>query len=127
MKRLSWILLLDVLAVLAFALAGRRSHHEGTAAAHVVQTALPFLGGTAVGWVASRAWLRPWAWRTALIVWPCTVVLGLVLRVAFTDGGAPASFAMVATVALGVLLVGWRAVAHVIGARTSRRHAEVTR
>lgn len=121
MKRSPLILLLDVVAVVAFAVVGRRSHQEGTAAMHVLQTAAPFIGGTVIGWVASRAWRHPSAWLTGTVVWACTVGLGLVFRVIFTDRGAPFSFAMVATIALGVLMLGWRAVAHLAGAGQRRR------
>ena len=42
----------DLIAVVAFAATGRRSHAEGLTVAGVAQTAWPFLAGTLVGLVA---------------------------------------------------------------------------
>lgn len=124
MTRSPLVLVADVAAVLAFALAGRRSHDEGAALAGVVRTALPFAGGVAAGWLASRAWRAPAALATGLVVWVAAVAVGMVLRVVFTDGGAPGTFVAVATVALGVLLLGWRVAARSLarGAATAGGH-----
>jgi hypothetical protein len=40
-----------------------------------------------------------------------------VLRVVFTDGGAPVSFVVVAGVFLGLCFFGWRAAARVLATR----------
>ncbi len=48
---------LDVLAVVLFAAVGRRSHAEGLDVVGVLGTALPFLVGTAVGWVLATTML----------------------------------------------------------------------
>ncbi|MCB0880635.1 MAG: DUF3054 domain-containing protein [Thermoleophilia bacterium] len=119
MTRTPLILATDIVAVLAFALAGRRSHDEGAAVAGVVRTALPFAGGVVAGWLACRAWRDPAAGATGLVVWVAAVAVGMLLRVAFTDGGAPASFVAVATVALGVLILGWRLVARGLSGRVA--------
>ncbi|MDQ3152029.1 MAG: DUF3054 domain-containing protein [Actinomycetota bacterium] len=112
----------DVVAVLVFAAAGRRTHTEAGALLGLLGTAGPFLVALGVGWVIARAWRRPLAVRTALVVWPVTVVGGLALRAAFT-GRLPLSFAVVTAVALGVLLLGWR----VAVAVTARRRRTVGR
>jgi hypothetical protein len=104
-------LLLDVIAVLAFAALGRRSHAEGIDVAGVLATAWPFLVGVAGGWLASRAWRRPLAvLPTGLVTLVATVAVGMLLRVA-TGSGTAASFVVVATLVLAALIVGWRMLA----------------
>jgi len=108
----------DVVAVLVFVALGRRSHDEGgNVVAGVLSVAAPFLIALAVGWAAARAWRAPMAWRTALVVWPVTVALGMLLRRFVFDRGTATSFIVVATIATGVLLLGWRLVARRIIAR----------
>lgn len=110
MRRLVW-LGLDVIGVVIFCAVGRRSHDEGLDVAGVATTAWPFLAGTGVGWLASRAWRRPTAVvPTGVVVWLCTVVVGMVLRKA-SSAGVAASFVVVAASVTALLLLGWRAVA----------------
>ncbi len=81
-----------------------------SASAGVASTAWPFLTGTIVGWLASRAWRRPTALvPTGVVVWLCTVVIGMVLRKA-SSAGVAASFVVVAASVTALLLLGWRAV-----------------
>jgi peptidoglycan/LPS O-acetylase OafA/YrhL len=113
MQRLGWLAYLaaDVIGVLVFCAVGRRSHDEGLSITGVATTAWPFLTGTVIGWLASRAWRRPTAVvPTGVIVWLCTVVVGMVLRKA-SSAGVAASFVVVAAAVTAVLLLGWRAVA----------------
>ena len=49
----------DVVCVVVFCTIGRRSHAEGLTVAGIAETAWPFLAGTGVGWLLSRAWRRP--------------------------------------------------------------------
>jgi Protein of unknown function (DUF3054) len=115
-------LLADVIGVLVFCAVGRRSHDEGLNIPGVATTAWPFLTGTVVGWLASRAWRRPTAVApTGVVVWLCTVAVGMVLRKA-TSAGVAASFVVVAASVTGVLLLGWRALATLAG-RPSRRRS----
>jgi peptidoglycan/LPS O-acetylase OafA/YrhL len=112
MRRLVWLacLVADVIGVLVFCAVGRRSHDEGLSVSGVATTAWPFLSGTVVGWLASRAWRRPTALvPTGVIVWLCTVAVGMVLRKA-SSAGVAASFVVVAASVTAVLLLGWRAV-----------------
>ncbi len=107
----------DVIAVVGFVAAGRRTHAEGASAfEETVKIAAPFLIGLAAGWLAARAWRRPEALVTGAGIWIVTVVVGLVLRRTLFDRGTAASFVVVATVVTGSLLVGWRAV-HLLLAR----------
>jgi hypothetical protein len=109
MKRRSALAALaDVVGVLVFAAVGRRSHAEGLTVAGVAETAWPFLVGTAVGWLFSRGWRRPTAVvPTGLVVWVCTVAIGMLLRKA-TSAGVAGSFVVVASAATAVVLLGWR-------------------
>ncbi|TVS83941.1 DUF3054 domain-containing protein [Mycobacterium helveticum] len=108
MRRLAY-LVVDVIGVLVFCAVGRRSHDEGITVSGVATTAWPFLTGTVVGWVASRGWRRPTAVvPTGVVVWLCTVVVGMVLR-KVTSAGVAASFVVVASSVTAVLLLGWRA------------------
>jgi hypothetical protein len=50
------------------------------------------------------------ATATGVTVWLATVVIGLLLRRIVWDRGTAISFVIVATVVLGALLVGWRAI-----------------
>jgi Protein of unknown function (DUF3054) len=103
---------IDVACVLAFCAVGRRSHDEGLNVAGIATTAWPFLSGTAVGWLASRAWSRPTAvYPTGVVVWLCTVAIGMLLR-KVTAAGVAGSFVVVASTVTAVLLLGWRAIAH---------------
>ena len=100
----------DIVGVLLFCAIGRRSHAEGLTVGGVAQTAWPFLVGAAVGWLLSRTWRRPTAVvPTGVVVWVCTVAVGMLLRKA-TSAGVAFSFVIVASAATAVLLLGWRVV-----------------
>ena len=105
-------LLVDELMVVVFATIGRRSHAEGITATGIAATAWPFAIGTAAGWAGSRGWRAPTSVvATGVPVWAATVVGGMLMR-RITGEGTAASFVVVATVVLGALLLGWRAVPH---------------
>jgi peptidoglycan/LPS O-acetylase OafA/YrhL len=113
MQRLGWLayLLADVVAILLFCAVGRRSHDEGINLTGIATTAWPFLTGTLIGWLVSRAWQRPTAVApTGVVVWVSTVVIGMVLR-KVSSAGVAASFVVVAATVTALLLLGWRAVA----------------
>ena len=102
---------IDVACVLVFCAVGRRSHDEGINIAGIATTAWPFLSGTMLGWLLSRAWRRPSAlYPTGVAVWLCTVIVGMLLR-KVTSAGVAGSFIVVAATVTGLLLLGWRAVA----------------
>lgn len=120
LRGLAW-LAVDVIAVLVFCAVGRRSHDEGLNLGGVATTAWPFLSGTAVGWLVSRGWRRPTAVApTGVIVWVCTVAVGMLLRKA-SSAGVAASFVVVAASVTAVLLLGWRAVAELAVRRRADR------
>jgi len=102
---------IDVACVLVFCALGRRSHDEGLNVAGIATTAWPFLSGTAVGWLASQAWRRPAAvYPTGVVVWLCTVAVGMLLR-KVTAAGVAGSFIVVASTVTALLLLGWRVIA----------------
>ncbi len=103
----------DIVCVIVFCAIGRRSHAEGVTVAGVVETAWPFLSGTLLGWLLSRGWRAPTALvPTGVTVWIATVVVGMLLRKASSQGVA-ASFIVVASLVTALLLLGWRAAAAV--------------
>lgn len=107
----------DIVSVVVFCAIGRRSHAEGVTLAGIAETAWPFLSGTVLGWVISRGWRAPTALApTGVIVWLSTVIIGMVLRKASSQGVA-ASFIVVASVVTALLLLGWRGVAAVLRKR----------
>ena len=63
---------------------------------------------------------RPAGWVAGLVVLAGTVAIGLLVRLAFLDR-LPLSFAVVATCALGVLLLGWRGLAAAVAHRVAHR------
>ena len=74
------------------------------------------LSGTALGWLASQAWRRPAAvYPTGVVVWLCTVFVGMLLR-KVTAAGVAGSFVVVASTVTALLLLGWRAAARAVPA-----------
>ncbi|MGV8967275.1 MAG: DUF3054 domain-containing protein [Cellulomonas sp.] len=111
----------DAAGILVFAAVGRASHAETGALADVVRIAWPFLAGGALAWLATRAWRHPLpVWPTGALVWAGTWGVGMLLR-GLTGGGLAASFLLVAAIALGVLLLGWRGILALV--RAVRRAA----
>ena len=109
-RRAVLALVADLAAVLLFVVIGRRSHDEDGAFLGLLRTLWPFATGLLAGWVATARLRRPTApWPTGVVLVVATVAIGMLLRVASRQGVA-LSFVVVATIALTVLLVGWRAV-----------------
>jgi FtsH-binding integral membrane protein len=102
---------LDVLAVIVFVAIGRDTHKSGSGIAGLLALAAPFLISLFVSWFVTKAWRDPANIRTGFIIWPLTVVLGMLLRRFAFDRGTATAFVIVATVFLGFTLIGWRLVA----------------
>ena len=67
------------------------------------------------------AWRAPAApLRTGLPVWALTVVGGMLLRAA-SGQGVQVAFVIVASLVVGLFLIGWRAVALLVRRARSRR------
>ncbi|MBF6193544.1 DUF3054 domain-containing protein [Nocardia sp. CDC186] len=109
---------LDALLVVVFCAIGRRSHDEAVLAG-LLRTVWPFATGLVVGWLVVALRGRAAAgdarfditalWPSGVVIWACTLVGGMLLRVVSGQGTA-VSFVLVAGVVLAVFLLGWRAV-----------------
>ena len=109
--RILWPVLADVVVVISFIAIGRRNHDEDPSWSGFIGTVAPFLIALAVMWLAGRVWTDPISTRSGVIVWIGTVALGMVLRKFAFDDGTATAFVIVATVFVGALINGWRAVA----------------
>ncbi|MBP3977526.1 DUF3054 domain-containing protein [Microbacterium sp. BLY] len=105
-------LLVDAVFVLVFAAIGRASHQEDPAG--FLLTAWPFLVALLLGHAVALALparpRRPWSLLWGATVWVVTVAGGMLLRVLSGDT-AEVPFIIVATLVLGLFLLGWRALA----------------
>jgi hypothetical protein len=121
-------LVVDVVAVVVFAILGRSSHAEANTLLGVLGTAWPFLVGAAVGHLLCRLSgdLRgdPTGWRPGLVVWTSTVLIGMVLRVISGDTAAW-SFVLVASIVLALFLLGWRTVLRLVRRARNRTNVPV--
>ena len=106
---------LDLTAIIVFVAIGRRSHDEGSAVGEFVKTLAPFLIALLAGWAVSRAWRTPLAISTGAALWVTTVGLGMLLRRFVFERGTAPSFVFVTAIFLGVCLLGWRAIARLLG------------
>jgi Protein of unknown function (DUF3054) len=103
-------IVLDLCCVLAFVIIGRASHSDGESLGGIASTAWPFLAGLLGGWLAVRAWRRPFVLvPSGAGAWLGAVAVGMVLRVVAGQGTAFA-FVLVALAFLGLFLLGWRLV-----------------
>lgn len=109
-RRVLWSALIDLLAVLLFAVIGRASHAEGLTLGGILETAWPFLAALVIGWIVLLAWRSPAGLPLPGVpLWVITVAVGMLLR-SVSGQGTATPFIIVATIALGVLLLGWRAI-----------------
>lgn len=119
-------LVVDVVAIIAFAILGRRSHDEAGTLFGVLGTAWPFLVGALIGhaicWgvVALRGDQADW--RPGGVVWASTLVLGMLLRLA-SGSTAAWPFVVVASIALAVFLLGWRGIFRLVQRARTRSGA----
>jgi hypothetical protein len=105
------LLLLDPVVVVAFVAIGRDTHDEAPTLGGLMVTAAPFLIALAAGWLAARAWRDPAGIPTGAVVAAVTLVLGMALRRTIFDEGTAVAFVVVATLFLGIAMLGWRAIA----------------
>jgi hypothetical protein len=125
----------DLLAVLVFAFIGRMNHDEGLSLHGLFSTTWPFALGAAIGWSLAYLYAHMRAdhgfdypfhpervFPDGMLVWIGAVAIGMILRQQFHQGVA-LSFIIVATIVLGVFLLGWRGVRVVL---TRRREAVST-
>lgn len=113
----------DAFLILVFAAIGRDAHQRGEIITGVLATAWPFLAGAAASWLALRVWRAPLAvWPAGVAVWLGTVAVGMALR-AVTGQTVVLPFVIVALLALGVFLLGYRLVAAGVRRLSARRRA----
>ena len=102
---------IDLVVLLGFALAGRRSHDEALDLRGLADTAWPFVVGLGLGWVLVLLVLRrsPASWIAGVLVWLATLAGGMALR-DMSGQGTALPFVLVATGVLAAGLIGWRVV-----------------
>lgn len=111
----------DAAVILLFAAIGRDAHARGDIVTGAFTTAWPFLAGAALAWLVLRIWREPLAvWPSGIAVWIGAVLVGMLLR-AVTGQTVVLPFVIVATVSLGVLLLGFRAVSAIIRRPTQQQ------
>ncbi|SJN42196.1 PROBABLE CONSERVED TRANSMEMBRANE PROTEIN [Microbacterium esteraromaticum] len=113
---------LDAILVLIFAAIGRASHDENPLG--FLLTAWPFLVALVVGHVLAALVparpRRPWSLGWGVVVWVVTVAGGMLLRVASGDTAA-VPFIIVATLTIGLFLIGWRLITMLVRRRRTAR------
>lgn len=104
-------LVADALAVFVFVAIGLLQHGLTLNTDSVVSVGWTFAVGMLVGHLAIRSWRAPFAlWPQGVFVWAITLVGAMALRTLFSQG-TEVSFIVVTAIVLGVLMLGWRAVA----------------
>jgi hypothetical protein len=118
-KMILWSAVADAASIVIFVAIGRKNHDEGEAASGIFRVAAPFLLALLAGWVIARAWKEPLSQKSGVLISLTTIILGMVLRNIVFDDGTATAFIIVATVFLGTLLNGWRALARTRLARSN--------
>lgn len=121
MKSYKWAVVIDVICVIIFAIAGVLSHDEALTGGTLLRVGAPFLVGLLLGHAIMRTWrVEPTRiWPHALMVVAVEIATAMVIRSAIGDGTAIA-FVIVSILVNLLLLVGWRLVARMMlgGKRT---------
>ncbi|MCH5641023.1 DUF3054 domain-containing protein [Gordonia sp. ABSL49_1] len=124
--------LIDAAAITVFALIGRASHEEALSLIGVVQTLWPFLVGCAAGWSVTYVYshvrssdffghdFRPdRVVPVGLVIWFCTVTVGMIVRYILHQG-VEVAFVVVAATFLALFLLGWRLAFAALARRAQR-------
>ena len=108
---------IDLVLVFVFATVGRASHAEGLTPNGILRTALPFIAALLLAWIMIilRRWNLPLL-KQGAFVWAVTLVVGMFFRIMVGDG-VQVAFVVVAALVLAAMLIGWRAIAHLVAAR----------
>jgi hypothetical protein len=101
---------LDTFSIVLFVAVGRREHEREATVSGLIDTAAPFLIALALAWLVLRAWRTPTGWRTGVGIWVIVIAAGMVMRSVIFGDGTAASFVIVATLFVGLFVVGWRVV-----------------
>lgn len=119
-QHLLYAAIADIVLVIIFAASGRSSHSEALTAGGVFMTAWPFLASLAIAWLVCRTWKAPLTiWPQGVCLWLITVAGGMALRI-LSGRTAELPFVIVATVVLGIFLLGHRVIARLVAKHSSR-------
>ncbi len=122
-KPARWItyLVIDLVLIVLFAALGRREHEHGLSLAGILETAAPFLMAYLVMALLSRPWLSiNKIWPAGVLVWIGTVAFGIALRLLFGSTAA-VPFIIIATIVLGVFLLGRRVLTKLLHKRLTQQ------
>jgi predicted permease len=108
----------DALCVVAFVVAGRRSHDEASSIAGLLRVAAPFLVALGLAWlVAALRGRRHPSFATTMfdpqrgvVVALATAAIGMALRRGLWGGGTAVAFVVVTAAGLVAAMAGWRLV-----------------
>lgn len=109
----------DLAATLLFVIVGRGTHQENPGLLGLLTAWWPFAAALAGAWLVVVILHRSVSVGQGVWVWIVTVAGGMLLRAASGQGTA-VPFIIVATLALGLLLVGWRVVNALLRRRRTR-------
>ena len=98
----------DLVCFLIFAVLGLRSHEDGITAGGIVRAAAPFQAGWLFVNLTLAGDASPTQSRQIARFWVPAWAIGLLLRTLFFDRTFEATFAVVALLVNGVLLMLWR-------------------
>lgn len=114
---------LDTFSVVLFVAIGRREHEQDSAISGLLHSVAPFLIALVVAWLVLRIWNRPTDRLIGVGVWAIVVAGGMLLRNLVFDDGTATSFIIVATLFLGLFIVGWRLAFGLVERRSAPTHA----
>jgi membrane protein implicated in regulation of membrane protease activity len=101
----------DVLAVVLFVAIGLLQHGFDISTQNLVLVGWPFAAALIVGHLASQSWRAPFrVWPQGVFVWAITIVGAMAVRT-LMQAGTEVSFVIVTAIVLGILMLGWRALA----------------
>lgn len=111
MLRFLGALIGDVLAIVLFVAIGLFQHGLDITTQNLVLVGWPFAAALIVGHLAAQTWRGPFrVWPQGVFVWAITIVGAMAVRTLF-QAGTEVSFVIVTSIVLGVLMLGWRALA----------------
>ncbi|CAM4073419.1 MULTISPECIES: DUF3054 domain-containing protein [Helcobacillus] len=132
-KTFATAVVIDIVCVIAFTIAGILSHGEALSAGTLFRVGAPFLVGLLLGHAVTQSWrtvaARPAAAEASAVqaaafrLWPHGVLIlaveiatAMVIRSLIGDGTAT-SFVIVSVLVNAALLLGWRAIARAVRTR----------
>lgn len=99
----------DALCVLLMVVIGTRNHDTDTGVTGILFVAAPFWIALIIAHGSQFLSRKAKVETNQYVVWGYTVIMGMVLRNYVFDRGTAPAFVIVATIFLGVTMLGWRA------------------